>query len=167
MTAALRLDKAKDWLEAHHKRDRNFPYRGWQRVAYWLKVRLQMLIGAYAVFLIIKQSTFTGHGPRLLEAKESISLIGNGLAMAAVIELAYTLFTPGPDEALDPLMLGLSAALLIVFADPEKFTSQNALAAFLFIFGLAILFGIRQWLEHRHRKLPDDHEGSGRGGATS
>jgi len=42
--------------------------------------------------------------------------IGIGLAAAAAIELAYTLFTDGPDEALDPLMLGLASTLLLKLA---------------------------------------------------
>ena len=44
---------------------------------------------------------------------------GVGLAAAAALELAYTLFTPGPDEALDPLMLGLSATILLKLAAIE------------------------------------------------
>jgi hypothetical protein len=39
--------------------------------------------------------------------------IGFALAAAAVVELAYTLFTHGPDEALNPLILGVGAAILI------------------------------------------------------
>lgn len=34
-----------------------------------------------------------------------IAVIATALAVAAALELAYTLFTPGPDEAIDPLML--------------------------------------------------------------
>src|SRR2546427_7405484 len=40
-----------------------------------------------------------------------LSLVGFALAYAAGIELGYMLFTPGPDEAVEPLITGLAAAV--------------------------------------------------------
>lgn len=57
--------------------------------------------------------------------------IGIGLAAAAALELAYTLFTDGPDEALDPLMLGLASTLLLKLAglsDTASFSQAGVLA---------------------------------------
>lgn len=72
--------------------------------------------------------------------------IAFALGVAAVIELAYTLFTHGPDEALDPLMLGLSAALLMQLGKVEFFTLHQSGSAILYIIGLGALFWIRKHL---------------------
>jgi hypothetical protein len=120
------------------------PYWGWKPLAHRIKVALQMIVGGSAVVILAYRTL----GSRtFLPAEDVITLIGNALATAAVIELAYTLFTPGPDEALDPLMLGLAAALLVAFAHPDTFNYQNAIAALLVIIGLAILYGIRRSLD--------------------
>jgi hypothetical protein len=72
--------------------------------------------------------------------------IGVGLAVAAGVELAYTLFTDGPDEALDPLMLALSAALILQLGKVESFKWTEALAAILYVVSLGILFRIRKYI---------------------
>jgi len=123
------------------------PYWGWKALAYRIKATLQMMVGGAAVFILAYRTL----GERtFLPAEQVITLIGNALATAAVIELAYTLFTPGPDEALDPLMLGLAAAVLVAFAHPKTFNYQNAIAALLVIIGLAILYRIRRSLDPPH-----------------
>jgi hypothetical protein len=58
-----------------------------------------------------------GHDP----TRQVFLVVGGGLATAAAIELAYTLFTAGPDEALDPVMLGLSAALILQLGKAKSF----------------------------------------------
>lgn len=76
--------------------------------------------------------------------------IGLGLAAAAALELAYTLFTPGPDEALDPLMLGLSATILLKLAAIDGPISLANAGTFLLLGGLlAILFVTRLLLAER------------------
>ena len=67
-----------------------------------------------------------------------------------MIELAYTLFTEGPDEALDPLMLGIAATLIIQFGTYHQ--PQGASAADLLLLGtlLAVLFIVRLTLSERH-----------------
>lgn len=81
--------------------------------------------------------------------------IGVGLAAAAALELAYTLFTPGPDEALDPLMLAVAAALLIQIARIEQTPSPGTVAALL-LQGLllAVLFATRLMLVERSENDP-------------
>jgi hypothetical protein len=68
-----------------------------------------------------------------------------------VVELAYTLFTDGPDEALDPLMLGVSAALLIQLGGLTLEVPFQQ-AAGLLVLGvlLAVLFATRLMLAERH-----------------
>lgn len=67
------------------------------------------------------------------------------LAAAAVIELAYTFFTDGPDEAIDPLILGLSSAMLIQVAG-RNIDFDDVLILLLEAVLLTILFLIRLFL---------------------
>ena len=73
-------------------------------------------------------------------------LVGYAVAAAAVIELAYTLFTPGPDEALDPVALAVSAAILLQLGKAETFDLRQGVAAFLYVAALAGLFAIHKYL---------------------
>ncbi len=121
-----------------------------------VKSVLQMSIGAWAVFWLLgyfwnsrrhltcpSGSTFCYPIPL---ASHVFALIADALAAAAVVELAYTLFTPGPDEALDPLMLGLSAALLFLLSKLQNFHTGEAVAALLYATTLGILFLVRLFL---------------------
>jgi hypothetical protein len=72
--------------------------------------------------------------------------VGLGLAIAAAIELAFTLFTDGPDEALDPLMLALSAAIILQLAKIEHFEWQSAVAVALNVGALAGVFAVKRFL---------------------
>jgi len=78
-----------------------------------------------------------------------LNLTGDALAAAAAVELVYTLFTRGPDEALDPLMLGLSAAALLSLGDVSKFDIKEGVALFLYALALGILFLIRKHLAEK------------------
>ena len=81
--------------------------------------------------------------------------IGIGLAAAAALELAYTLFTDGPDEALDPLMLGLAATLLLKLSGLTGALSLSQVGA-LVILGLLLigLFGARLMLAESTDEQP-------------
>lgn len=92
------------------------PYAGAAPIARWIKAVVQMIIGgvASAIVLWVAARNLPPGGKPLDYVQEQIfGIIGLALVVAAAVELAYTLFTDGPDEALDPLMLGLSAALLL------------------------------------------------------
>jgi hypothetical protein len=79
--------------------------------------------------------------------------IAVALAASAVIELAYTLFTPRPDEALDPLMLGLSAAMLVQVASVKSDTLLRDVGALLLeTIVLGLLFAIRLFLAEASEK---------------
>jgi hypothetical protein len=124
--------------------------------AHLVKAILQMFIGVISVAVVGWK--FLHAAPPLQarpgeETATSLLLdgIGVGLAAAAVVELAYTLFTEGPDEALDPLMLGLSAAILIQLGGLNLQVSLDQ-AAGLLALGvlLAVLFATRLMLAERH-----------------
>jgi hypothetical protein len=127
--------------------------------AHLVKAVLQMFIGIIAVVIVGWKFL---HAPPPLRPKPDeettttatsllLDGIGVGLAAAAVVELAYTLFTDGPDEALDPLMLGLSAAILIQLGglDPHvSFQQAGGLLALGVL--LVVLFATRLMLAERH-----------------
>jgi hypothetical protein len=120
-----------------------------------IKTALQMLIGIAAV-CIIGWHFIAGSAsdpepaiPQLLDG------IGIALAAAAVIELAYTLFTEGPDEALDPLMLAIAATLIIQigkYPEEKRPNTEVASAGDLLLLGilLAVLFLVRLVLSERY-----------------
>jgi hypothetical protein len=86
-------------------------YRHGQPSAHAVKVVLQMIVGVGAVIDIGRHVAHaiairTVSSPLAPSTVVSVRIIAYALAVAAAIELAYTLFTPGPDEALDPLMFG-------------------------------------------------------------
>jgi len=76
----------------------------------------------------------------LVYGTSTLTIIGLALIYSTAIELAYTLFTDGPDEAINPLILGLAAAILIGISDPKNFSVAGAGAASLFVLVLAALF---------------------------
>jgi hypothetical protein len=75
--------------------------------------------------------------------------IGVALAVGAAIELAYTLFTHGPDEALDPLMLGLSAAIILQLGKVHGFDLKQAASAIIYVVALGTTFAIRKRLAEK------------------
>ncbi len=67
------------------------------------------------------------------------------MAYSAGIELAYTLFTEGPDEAVEPLIMGLAAAMLFAFSQIDKIDIRDASGALIFVTALAGLFLVRHY----------------------
>lgn len=131
-------------------------YRKVQGYAHLVKAILQMFIGVTAVAIVGWKYLHDApplQAPQGQETATSLLLdgIGVGLAAAAVVELAYTLFTDGPDEALDPLMLGLSAALLIQLGGLNlQLTLDKAVGLLALGVLLAVLFATRLMLSERH-----------------
>jgi len=119
-----------------------------------------MAVGLGAVIDIawhVEQSVskHSGTAPFAPSIAASVLVIASALAVAAAIELAYTLFTPGPDEALDPLMLGLSSGILFLITENANNKLSVAVqfsAVLLGVLALGVLFVIRR------RLLRDDEE---------
>jgi hypothetical protein len=116
------------------------------------KIAVQMATAFGAVtFLAIRAVRYVyGHGIYLSDLDPSVAtkfilgVIGLALALATAVELAYTLFTDGPDEAVDPAILGLASAMLIQFSYVEHFYYGDAIATLLYVAALAALFVIRK-----------------------
>jgi hypothetical protein len=112
-----------------------------------LKAVVQMLIGAFAVVDLGTQmwNKHIWWRPGFPPADTSLGLIGSALAAATVVELAYTLFTDGPDEVLDPLMLGITTFVIIELGMPSAhITWGTGLGLLLSTIALGALFTIRQ-----------------------
>jgi hypothetical protein len=122
------------------------------RPAEWFKAVIQMLIGlasVLAIAVLVWFPQFHRHGV----AEFALHIVAVGLALAAVVELTYTLFTRGPDEALDPLILGLSSFVLIQLSSPnEKLSTSNAGAIGLLILALGGLFVVREIFIERPKR---------------
>ena len=74
----------------------------------------------------------------------TLDMVGLALAYAAAIELAYTLFTDGPDEAVDPLITGVAAAILIGISKIDIAANlTGVLAIFVAVGILAGLFALK------------------------
>jgi hypothetical protein len=122
-------------------------YAGIAPKAKLFKAIVQMLIGVLAV---TRLGTYMWHGHawlslRFTDANSSLALIGRALAAATVVELAYTFFTDGPDEVLDPLMLGISAFLIIELGKTETHIAWGTgLGLLLTAITLGLLFAVRQ-----------------------
>lgn len=123
-------------------------FTGW---AHGVKVFLQMIVGIAAVIdigmhFVHSIVTDTKWAPLAPDVRTSVQIIANALAVAAAIELAYTLYTPGPDEALDPLMLGLSSGLLLLISTPGLSAVSQYSGVLLGVVALGGLFVIRRHL---------------------
>ncbi len=135
-----------------------------QEAAQRVKALLQMAIGLYALgwlawsFFLSHRihncaPLLSGtHGTRgqfcylIPPSAVAFKVVADALAAATVIQLAFTLFTPGPDEALDPVLLAVATALLLQLGQVEKFGWQDGLATVLFATALGVLFVVRVFL---------------------
>ena len=87
-------------------------------------------------------------------AKVAFQVIADALAAATVVQLAYTLFTPGPDEALDPVLLAIATTMLYQLGTVTSFHWQDGLAVLLYGATLAGLFVIRVFIAPDEEKPP-------------
>jgi len=69
----------------------------------------------------------------------ALEIVSYGLGISAAIELAYMLFTPGPDEAIQPLILGIASALLLIVSKIGPSPADGGSAA---TWGLALIIGV-------------------------
>jgi len=115
-----------------------------------LKVLLQMIVGVVGVIVVLVAVLRDGLGSAtaLDASRHALVLISVSLAVAASLELAYTLFTPGPDEAVDPLILGISSIFLYLASTQTDLNWTGGVSVVLFAITLGILFAVRQHFMH-------------------
>jgi hypothetical protein len=145
-----------------------------------LRVVLQIALGVL-VFAFIAHDALqflAGHGT----VSTVLRTVGEALAFSAAIDLAYMLFTPGPDEAVEPVIVGIAATVMIlvssfkeniVGSDPATehasaavshnphFSDYNmlwpVLSVLLLVGAIALLFYIRARYLKRDRSRPNEN----------
>jgi hypothetical protein len=133
-------------------------YNGIEKRAEGVKIAIQMAIGiGLFASLIFKLFIFlfpihAKHLPihlsgllrvaKVISDNDVLALVGYGLAISAGIELIYMLFTPGLDEAVDPLIIGTASGILILLSRSD--VSENSMSILVLAIVLAILFTIKR-----------------------
>jgi hypothetical protein len=143
-----------------------------QSAARRVKAVLQMAIGLYALGWLAWAFYRSGHSQNCVTPAEGtydaprrqlcypipaaqviFKAMADALGAATAVQLAFTLFTPGPDEALDPVLLALAAALLLQLGSVSTFKWEEGIAVVLYSLGLGVIFVIRIFLapDENHR----------------
>ena len=134
-----------------------------------IKISLQMIVGviltAFIIVYIIYRASYaivlaifpTLHIP-LLDVSP-LTIVGVALAISTAFELAYTLFTDGPDEAVNPVITGVAAGILLLISPNLAFSGAGAVA--LLALALVVLFILKaffienkEWIHRLGGKLP-------------
>lgn len=107
-----------------------------------------MLLGVAIVVALLYQYVSSWHRLAVpIVADSALTLIGGGLAVSAVLELAYTFVTRGPDEALDPFILGASSfALTNISRGSPRLDLSHAIPLALVAIAIVLLFIARRFL---------------------
>jgi len=128
-------------------------------------VLIQMVLGIAAIVIVVAVLiNDVDHGKTAGGIERQVFvIIAAVLAGAAALELAYTLFTPSADELIDPLMLGVSAALLYLVSNLTQLTWQAGVAVVLFTIALSLLFRVRASFVARAEAKEDSSADQGRG----
>lgn len=130
--------------------EKNHPlYKKFKSKALSVKIFLQMMIGLTIIILLLIKliaHICEPHGYIFLDAlinNHPLHIVGYSLAVSSCVELAYMLFTPGPDEAIEPLILGMSAAILLIISDTKIVGYDIALTIFVLTAAIGFLFWIK------------------------
>ena len=117
-------------------------------VAERIKAYAQMTIG-FLLFLMLLGNAYThlagwpgGSAAPKLMTVHPLTLVAWGLMYAAGIELCYMLYTKGPDEAVNPVIMGIASAVLLVLANPAA-DWRHWLVVPLLILAMLLLFFVR------------------------
>jgi hypothetical protein len=139
--------------ERSNKQEHRF-YSWFKGPAESVKIGAQMVIGFAIVVILLGKLVLhmilpfcpnPGWILPFFVKNDPLTLIGYALVLSAGVELAYMLFTPGPDEALDPLILGLAAAALLVLSRLKggRVTWEIGFTILVITLALGFMFSIR------------------------
>jgi hypothetical protein len=144
------------------------PYAGFRKPARYVKVRFQMLIGAGLAFTLtvkllaglLGMAGFLEGYPAATAFYElaPLKLVSWGLMYAAGIELAYMLFTDGPDEAVHPVILALASTILLILSDGNDDWRDAAIVPLLTL-SIGLLFYIGDMFKVSDRQPPEGTSG--------
>ncbi len=120
------------------------------------KFSLQMLIGIFIVLFLVYEvaclfyQVWQGHPAHF--SVDPLATVGEALGLSAAVDLAFMLFTPGPDEAVEPIIIGIAATILILASrfkewlperGPDIWLVWPVLCIVLLVGAMALLFVIR------------------------
>jgi hypothetical protein len=132
-----------------------------KRIAEPLKILVQFLLGVMIFCLLVlrilhlagvfKNSpiqiggfAFSKEISQFAFETKVLDIVGRALALSAGVELGYMLFTPGPDEAVQPVIVGLAATILLLISGISDITWQSGLGILLLVVTLAVLFAVNK-----------------------
>lgn len=80
---------------------------------------------------------------------KTLSYVANALAISCGLQLAFMLITNGPDEAIEPIMLGIASVILLMLSaiDAKVWSIHNSISVVLLILCIAGLFFLSKFLE--------------------
>lgn len=129
-------------------------YDKWEPRAKTIKICAQMVIGAMLVLLLVTKFLFhLINCPypsclsyiQAIHSLKTLEIVSFALAYSAGVELAYMLYTPGPDEAIEPLIIGAAATLLCTISQTESLNVQTVTSILLLVFAIAGLFLLKEF----------------------
>lgn len=84
----------------------------------------------------------TNHFVIHLKGIKTLSYVANALAISCGFQLAFMLITKGPDEAIEPIMLGIASVILLMLSavEPQKWSVDNSLSVAVLIGCIGALF---------------------------
>lgn len=84
---------------------------------------------------------------------KTLSYVANALAISCGLQLAFMLITNGPDEAIEPIMLGIASVILLMLSaiDAKEWSIHNSVSIVLLISCIAALFFLSKFLEKKPR----------------
>jgi len=84
----------------------------------------------------------------------TLTYVANALAISCGLQLAYMLITDGPDEAIEPIMLGVASVILLILStvEPSQWGIYNSISIILLILGIFLLHSMSKRLDGRDTK---------------
>ncbi|AFJ98430.1 hypothetical protein QMS71_07815 [Cronobacter sakazakii] len=78
----------------------------------------------------------------------TLKYVASALAISCGIQLAYMLVTEGPDEAVEPIMLGVASGILLILSDANatEWDADRSVAVFLLIVSIPVLYASSRWM---------------------
>jgi hypothetical protein len=91
-----------------------------------VKFAMQMVIGTLIVAFVVFYIAYLIFNSLVhirLPELNFLAVVGEMLALSAAIDLGYMLFTPGIDEAVEPIIVGMAATILILVSRVKEMVS--------------------------------------------
>ena len=108
----------------------------------WGKYVLQCAIGAAIIVLAVIE---TIKSPDISGMRNLLEMASIGLTASAVIELGYMLFTPGPDEAVEPIITGIAAFILYELSKESiEFNIGYSVSIGVLVVAIVCLFWVKK-----------------------